>query len=899
MQETLKTKNKIETEITQIDFKMHTIVIMVGPSGCGKTYFAENKLIPGFKSFGNDINVQHIASDDIRREILGDPSLSKMDNIMLNVSKPAFELLNARVKAVTSYPVNADFVIVDSTGLSKDFRDSIKGIAELNNYNVAVVMFDYKGRAPYYEYLTDGEESKATTSRHIKYMREEVMRDVNKKNYRNIVKIKSHDLEKYKIEVVNYDEQDSCNISDEFDYVAIGDIHGCYDEFVALLEKNGFFFEDGKISHEEDNKRIILVGDLVDKGYDVKGVIELVHNNLDMFFMVVGNHENFVYKFLKNLDGDENSGIRPKDLPPQEVMDEYFDSIEVFKSDEELKQKFYEVFAAMKPFLKHKNFVVTHAPCDQKYLGKLGPVSERNQRTIVYPKSAEFETPQEYLDAKSKFFSFFRNQASRSLPVHLFGHVSTKGVARMSNKINLDSGCVSGGHLSSIIVNANGRHLTRKVSATNEKIVKKQLHEFFYTPPKKISIDTLEGRERGRIFYASEAGVNFISGTVCPADKSIVKDDNKNIILDDSELESLDKAVDYFKSVGVTKLIAQPKYMGSRTNVYLFKDKEKNYSVTRNGYIIKKENLDLTEAYDELYKIPFIKESFENGTKMFILDAELLPWSAIGKGLIEKNFVTVDKAVSSEIKFLKENGFEDALNAIVEGPYKECDFEKIAHKTSRKDLIKIVGSHNERTFRSIKDYIREYPDMDKLEDLIKVYSRQIELYGSEGKVHFKPFSILKEVFGDDSEKLYFDESNEVIFENISEDEYCVIDINNPEDIEKLREFYNKITIDMEGIMLKPITVYIKGVVPTMKVRNPRYLTIIYGPDYLMNTKLEKLINRKRVKRKLETSIKEWEIGKRLLEIPYNKISKENEHYVQAFGEMIIEEKNEKEIDPRL
>src|SRR5690606_24493276 len=159
-------------------------------------------------------------------------------------------------------------------------------------------------------------------------------------------------------------------------------------------------------------------------------------------FMVAGNHENFVYKYLKHLDGEEDSGIRPKDLPPQEVMDEYFDSIKLFESDEDLKQKFYAVVDEMKPFLKASHFIVTHAPCDQKYLGKLCSNSERNQRTIVYPKSAEFDTPQDYLAAKSKFFGFFRKQSSRSLPFHLFGHVSTKGISRKANKINLDSGCV-------------------------------------------------------------------------------------------------------------------------------------------------------------------------------------------------------------------------------------------------------------------------------------------------------------------------------------------------------------------------------------------------------------------------------------------------------------------------
>lgn len=890
--QTLNKNTSVDKEITSISLRLHTIILLVGPSGCGKTFFTENKIIPSLKGIG-DVSVAHINSDEIRRELLGDMSLSKKDQRMMHASKQAFNLLEARVKALTSYPINTDFVIVDTTGLSKDFRDDIKKIADDNNYNISVIMFDYKGREPYYRFIGD-EESKATTSRQLEYMRETVMREVSKKTFQDIYRVKSRELDEYNVNISNYDKYQECILPSEFDYVTIGDVHGCYDEFIALLEKNGFEIKAGKLSHPESDKRVILVGDLVDKGYNVGGVIEFVHDNLDMIFMVKGNHENFVYRFL-------NDDIDSKDLPPQEVIDTYFDSIKIFEGDETLKEKFFTVYNAMKPFLKHPDFVVTHAPCDQKYLAKLGTNSERNQRTIVYPKEQDFKNPQEYITAKSKFFGFFRDQASRSLPFHLFGHVSSKGIAQMKNKINLDSGAVSGGHLTSIIVNNRGRHFVNKVSShENEKVVKKELKEFFYVPTAPISINSLESREKGRILFAAENKVNFISGTVCPADKNLVKEDD-NIVLSKSELESLDEGIKYFKKKGVEKIIAQPKYMGSRANIYLFKDPEKNYTTSRGGFIIKKTQVDLTEAYKPLYELPYIKNAFSNNTELIILDAELLPWSAIGRGLIDSDFITVDKAITSELEFLRNTGFDKALMSVYEGPYKDCDFEKISHKTSKKELSDLVGSSNERTFRCIKDYMQEFPGIDEIEALTKVYSRQIELYGSDGEIHFKPFSILKEVFEDGTEKLFFDDSNEDIYKGINSDNYLVIDVNSEEDIKLLREFYDKTTLvdEMEGIMLKPLKVYVKGVAPSMKVRNPRYLTIVYGPDYQVESKLLKLIQRKRIKRKLEVSVKEWEIGKRLLEIPYNLISKENEHFIQAYGEMVVEERSEKELDPRL
>jgi predicted kinase len=892
--QTLNKEVSVDKEITTIDLRMHTIILLIGPSGCGKTYFTENNFIPAFEEAG--VSFAHISSDNIRRELLGDYSISKQDPRMMHASKQAFKFLDAKVRALTSYPINTEFVVIDSTGLSKDFRDDIKKIADDNNYNLVVVMFDYKGRTAYYDYITD-EESKAVTSRQIDYMRESVMSEVSKKTYRDIYRIKSRDFQDYKTNIINLEQQRDCVLPSGLDYTVIGDIHGCYDEFVALLEKNGFEINDGKISHQEGNKRIVLVGDLVDKGYNVKGVIELIYDNLDLFYMTKGNHENFVYRFLKD-------DIDKKDLPPQDVIDTYFDSVKLFESDEELKQKFFAVVEVMKPFLKHEedDFIVTHAPCDQKYLGKLGAVSERNQRTIVYPKEVDFPTPQDYLEAKSKFFKFFRDQASKSLPVHLFGHVSTKGMAKLYNKINIDSGAVSGGHLTSININKSGRHFMNKVSSQgNDKVIKKELTYFFELPPAKISLDTLEGREKGRVLTAAEKKVNFISGTICPADKILVTDEDKNVIIGQSQIESLKEGIEYFRRKGITKLVAQPKYMGSRANIYLFKDPEKNYTTSRGGFVIKPEQIDLTEAYKPLYELPYIKEAFSKNTELLILDAELLPWSAIGKGLIERSFVTVDKAIESEIEFLKKTGFENALNKVYEGPYKDCDFDNISHKTSKKELADLLGSNNEKTFRCIKDYMREFVSLDELSELRKIYSRQIELYGADGEVHFKVFSILKEVFEDGTEKLFFDESNAEIYAGVNTDTCLVVDINIEDDILKLFGFYNKTTVieEMEGIMLKPLQVYVKGVAPAIKVRNPRYLTIVYGPDYQNQFKLEKLIKRKKINKKLDVSVKEWEIGKRILEIPYHAISKDNQHFIQAYGEMVLEERNEKELDPRL
>lgn len=62
--------------------------------------------------------------------------------------------------------------------------------------------------------------------------------------------------------------------------IVIGDIHGCFKTFMALLKKLGV---DG------DYSQLILVGDIIDRGPDSRGIIDFVRkHNIEM---VLGNHE--------------------------------------------------------------------------------------------------------------------------------------------------------------------------------------------------------------------------------------------------------------------------------------------------------------------------------------------------------------------------------------------------------------------------------------------------------------------------------------------------------------------------------------------------------------------------------------------------------------------------------
>ena len=79
--------------------------------------------------------------------------------------------------------------------------------------------------------------------------------------------------------------------------IIVGDIHGCYREFITLLKK---------ARYHSRTDRLILLGDLVDRGpmsYEmVRWVIRWKKKHPDNFFLIRGNHEQMWIDQPRDLD---------------------------------------------------------------------------------------------------------------------------------------------------------------------------------------------------------------------------------------------------------------------------------------------------------------------------------------------------------------------------------------------------------------------------------------------------------------------------------------------------------------------------------------------------------------------------------------------------------------------
>lgn len=319
-------------------------------------------------------------------------------------------------------------------------------------------------------------------------------------------------------------------------------------------------------------------------------------------------------------------------------------------------------------------------------------------------------------------------------------------------------------------------------------------------------------------------------------------------------LESLQSALNYF-SDKTDKVVVQPKFMGSYCNIYLFEDIENCYAISRNGYKI---NRDLTSIYQEL--LDKFHDDFTNGLVCRIFAGELLPWSILGRDLIDRHFYSHAHLLQNEFDFCQQYNYQQALDSLV-----------LSEKEKKYAYLLMMD---------------DQPNISRFMD-------QVNLYGKDGDPYYEPFDILKDIYADKEELRILESNNE---------KWCQINnhphiFSSPSSYNEINDFYESLVFDKgyEGIVIKP-EFYSTEFAPAIKVRNPEYLRIVYGHDYTDKDKYVKLFNRKRINRKLRQSIIDFNNGLNMLSVPYNEINKENKFYVDSLVRSIG---FKEETDPRL
>lgn len=854
---------------------LNTVIVFVGISGSGKSTRAQQL---DELAKGKGLKSVILSSDDCRHELLLDDSYHHHDSEMGHISDKAFSLLTHKLELYLKWPHNANLVILDMMNLYREDRQKIIDLAHKYCYDIVGIVLDYSNIEEYFLGL-DGKYSKQLISKQLRKFHKDTMSELGKRLYDDLIRVKS------KAEITDLECLFSVDINDvnlpndKHDFI-VSDIHECLESFKDLLKKVGFRIEtvEGKekIVGREDT-RIIIDGDSIDKGNKTKKTIEFLYDNMDRILHVWGGHENFVYRYLKGQITQKNVNM------------EFYTSIPVLEKDDELRQKFFALCERMKPFYNAKHFTVTHAGCEYKFIGKTQEHATKAQRYYHVDRFDNSVDDEIWLANRREWLKHLKEESEACHQLHIFGHESWRNNLVYKNRISIDTGCVHDGKLTGIEIDRwTGRYKLWHVNCSDTVIVNEKLREFRFEDS-KIELEELDDKDYYRLMRFARNKVNFISGTMCPADKR------------GGELEDIDKALDYFNNNGVNKVMLQTKYMGSRCNIYLFDEIEKSYAVSRNGFLIR--NLDLSPIYKKLKER--LSDYFKaNDLEMMIIDGELMPWSAMGEDLIDSTFQAINKGIRSELDLLKSSGFEKQLANLKRGR-EESQFDIDSCNMKKEDLYTKYGAQKYEAYKLLSNFYM--PDISELEQLHSLYDKQLEIYAKSlspeeliKDLHYQPFSVLKSVKKNGEEIYYFDSDNETLFRMVNDAEYVICELT-PEGYRQARLFFDKVTkvSNLEGVVIKPFKVDPDHCAPYMKVRSPNYLTIIYGYDYLNKVKYERLLDQKHTRTKLRKSISEWNLGKKLLKIPYKDISDNNPVYMDLMTKMIIEANEEKRIDPRL
>ena len=185
----------------------------------------------------------------------------------------------------------------------------------------------------------------------------------------------------------------------------IGDVHGCYDELMALVAKIWL----------RDTDHLYFVGDLINKWPKSLEVVEWVRNRLNTW-SVIGNHEYFSLQ-KEFVPYDENNHLN--------WIKNRYEQTENLRNT--LTQKWHREWLLSLPvMIERDDFILIHGGLHPKY-GKETPV--------------EIATMIRVVDGQPWYESY-----TGTKPI-IYGHWAAEWLRVRNNTIGLDTGCCFGGAL--------------------------------------------------------------------------------------------------------------------------------------------------------------------------------------------------------------------------------------------------------------------------------------------------------------------------------------------------------------------------------------------------------------------------------------------------------------------
>lgn len=214
----------------------------------------------------------------------------------------------------------------------------------------------------------------------------------------------------------------------------IGDVHGCFDELVELLTSLGYTIAHGEKYQVTPplKRKVIFLGDLVDRGPNSPEVLTLVMDMVDagIALCVPGNHDIKLMKKLLGRDVTIAHGM-------QESLDQLADK------PPEFIQRVINFFSHMAHHyvLDNGNLVVAHAGMKESYQGRH---SSATKAFALFGQTTN-ELDEHGLPIRYDWAKDYQGKATV-----VYGHTPNPKSEWLNNTINIDNGCVFGGKLTGL-----------------------------------------------------------------------------------------------------------------------------------------------------------------------------------------------------------------------------------------------------------------------------------------------------------------------------------------------------------------------------------------------------------------------------------------------------------------
>ncbi|PLT33890.1 bis(5'-nucleosyl)-tetraphosphatase PrpE [Bacillus sp. V5-8f] len=216
----------------------------------------------------------------------------------------------------------------------------------------------------------------------------------------------------------------------------IGDIHGCFEEFMALSEKLGYSWDSGIPVHPSG--RILgFVGDLTDRGpFSVK-VIETVYDLVvkqKLGLYSPGNHCNKLYRYLKGNKVQVTHGLETTVAELEGLS---------AREEKKARKQFIELYekAPLYQVLDSGNLIIAHAGIREDYIGK------HNNKVKTFVLYGDI-TGAKHPDGTPVRLDWAARYTGN--PWIIYGHTPVKEARKVNHTYNIDTGCVFGGKLTAL-----------------------------------------------------------------------------------------------------------------------------------------------------------------------------------------------------------------------------------------------------------------------------------------------------------------------------------------------------------------------------------------------------------------------------------------------------------------